>query len=46
MMLGFSGYIVFGLIIGCAYNQITGILPLFVVFYGLVSFLLGYTASV
>ncbi|MCJ1412142.1 Plasma membrane permease, mediates uptake of glycerophosphoinositol and glycerophosphocholine [Ptychographa xylographoides] len=35
MMLGFSGYLVFGLIIGCAYNQITKIIPLFVIFYGL-----------
>ncbi|KAF9875006.1 putative glycerophosphoinositol permease [Colletotrichum karsti] len=35
MMLGFSGYLVFGLIIGAAYDQITKILPLFVVFYGL-----------
>jgi MFS family permease len=35
MMLGFSGYLVFGLIIGCAYDQITQIVPLFVVFYGL-----------
>jgi nitrate/nitrite transporter NarK len=35
MMLGFSGYIIFGLIIGCAYDQITKIVPLFVVFYGL-----------
>jgi MFS family permease len=35
MMLGFTGYIVFGLIIGCAYDQITKIIPLFVVFYGL-----------
>lgn len=35
MMLGFSGYIVFGLIIGCAYDKITKITPLFVVFYGL-----------
>ncbi len=26
---------VFGLIIGCAYNQITKIIPLFVIFYGL-----------
>jgi MFS family permease len=32
MMLGFSGYLVFGLIIGCAYDQITQIIPLFVVF--------------
>ena len=35
MMLGFAGYLVFGLIIGCAYDQITKIVPLFVVFYGL-----------
>ena len=35
MMLGFSGYLIFGLIIGCAYDQITKIVPLFVVFYGL-----------
>lgn len=35
MMLGFSGYLVFGLIIGCAYDRITKIVPLFVVFYGL-----------
>ncbi|KAL9488248.1 hypothetical protein ACSS6W_000525 [Trichoderma asperelloides] len=35
MMLGFSGYLVFGLIIGCAYDKITKIIPLFVVFYGL-----------
>ncbi len=35
MMLGFSGYIVFGLIIGLAYDRITKIVPLFVVFYGL-----------
>lgn len=27
--------VVFGLIIGCAYNQITKIVPLFIVFYGL-----------
>jgi MFS family permease len=35
MMIGFSGYLVFGLIIGCAYDQITKITALFVVFYGL-----------
>lgn len=35
MMLGFSGYLVFGLIVGCAYDKITKIVPLFVVFYGL-----------
>jgi MFS family permease len=37
MMLGFSGYLIFGLIIGCAYDQLTvpRLVPLFVVFYGL-----------
>lgn len=35
MMLGFSGYLVFGLIIGCSYDKITNIIPLFVIFYGL-----------
>lgn len=35
MMIGFAGYLVFGLIIGCAYTQISSHLPLFVVFYGL-----------
>lgn len=34
-MIGFSGYLVFGLIIGCAYHKITKIIPLFIVFYGL-----------
>lgn len=36
MMIGFSGYIVFGLIIGLAFDKLTKILPLFVIFYGLV----------
>ncbi|KAH9947902.1 major facilitator superfamily domain-containing protein [Amylocystis lapponica] len=35
LMLGFGGYLVFGLIIGIAYERITKIVPLFVVFYGL-----------
>ncbi|KZF19995.1 MFS general substrate transporter [Xylona heveae TC161] len=35
MMLGFGGFLVFGLIIGCAYDRIIKIVPLFVVFYGL-----------
>ncbi|CAL1695353.1 unnamed protein product [Somion occarium] len=35
MILGFSGYLVFGLIIGIAYDKITKIIPLFVIFYGL-----------
>ncbi|KAJ5789687.1 uncharacterized protein N7518_006698 [Penicillium psychrosexuale] len=35
MMIGFSGYLIFGLIIGCAYERLTKIVPLFVVFYGL-----------
>ena len=34
MMVGFGGYLVFGLVIGCAYDQISSILPLFVVLYG------------
>lgn len=37
MMIGFTGYLVFGLIIGLAYDKITHILPLFVVFYGLLA---------
>ncbi|EPQ60734.1 MFS Git1p-like glycerophosphoinositol permease [Gloeophyllum trabeum ATCC 11539] len=35
MILGFSGYLVFGLIIGLSYDKITKIIPLFVIFYGL-----------
>lgn len=35
MMIGFSGYLVFGLIIGCAFSKITKITPLFIVFYGM-----------
>jgi MFS family permease len=35
MMLGFAGYLVFGLIIGCTYDQVTKIVPLFIIFYGL-----------
>ncbi|KAI0331949.1 MFS Git1p-like glycerophosphoinositol permease [Cubamyces sp. BRFM 1775] len=35
MILGFSGYLVFGLIIGVAYDKITKIIPLFIIFYGL-----------
>jgi MFS family permease len=35
MMLGFAGYLVFGLIIGLSYQKITKIVPLFVIFYGL-----------
>ncbi|KAF9472244.1 MFS Git1p-related glycerophosphoinositol permease [Pholiota conissans] len=35
MMLGFSGYLIFGLIIGLSYDRITKIIPLFVIFYGL-----------
>jgi hypothetical protein len=31
MILGFSGYLVFGLIIGLAYEKITKITPLFVI---------------
>jgi predicted MFS family arabinose efflux permease len=35
MMIGFSGYLVFGLIVGCSYAQLSKIVPLFVIFYGL-----------
>ncbi|KAF8884334.1 MFS Git1p-like glycerophosphoinositol permease [Infundibulicybe gibba] len=35
MMIGFSGYLIFGLIIGLSYDKITKIIPLFVIFYGL-----------
>ncbi|KAI2621376.1 putative glycerophosphoinositol permease [Xylaria nigripes] len=35
MMVGFSGYIIFGLIVGIAYDKVTKIVPLFVVLYGL-----------
>lgn len=35
MMLGFSGYLIFGLTIGLSYEKITKIIPLFVIFYGL-----------
>jgi len=37
MMLGFSGYLIFGLIVGCAYDQLTKIIPLFIIFYGLMT---------
>ncbi|KAF9012099.1 MFS Git1p-like glycerophosphoinositol permease [Hymenopellis radicata] len=37
MMIGFSGYLVFGLIIGLSYDKITKIVPLFIVFYGLMN---------
>lgn len=35
LVCGFCGYIVFGLIIGCAFEKISKIIPLFIVFYGL-----------
>ncbi|RYC56466.1 hypothetical protein CHU98_g9745 [Xylaria longipes] len=35
MMVGFSGYLIFGLIVGLAYEKVTKIVPLFVVLYGL-----------
>ncbi|ABN66491.1 permease involved in the uptake of glycerophosphoinositol (GroPIns) [Scheffersomyces stipitis CBS 6054] len=35
IMLGFSGYIVFGLIVGLAYNKVKHITALFIVLYGL-----------
>ncbi|KAH3661351.1 hypothetical protein OGAPHI_006758 [Ogataea philodendri] len=35
MCIGFSGYLVIGLIIGCAYKKISKIVPLFIIFYGI-----------
>ncbi|GAA5879409.1 hypothetical protein JCM8547_005418 [Rhodosporidiobolus lusitaniae] len=35
MITGFAGYLVIGLIVGCAYDKLIGIVPLFVVLYGL-----------
>lgn len=35
MMIGFSGYLIFGLIVGCAFDKIKKIVPLFIIFYGL-----------
>ncbi|PCH44783.1 MFS Git1p-like glycerophosphoinositol permease [Wolfiporia cocos MD-104 SS10] len=37
MILGFSGYVIFGLIIGLAYERLVKIMPLFVIFYGLMA---------
>ncbi|KAK4688572.1 hypothetical protein P7C73_g1544, partial [Tremellales sp. Uapishka_1] len=34
LIMGFTGYIVFGLIVGCSYEKITKIIPLFIIFYG------------
>lgn len=34
LMFGFSGYIIFGLIIGCAFKKISKITALFIIFYG------------
>ncbi|CDK26126.1 unnamed protein product [Kuraishia capsulata CBS 1993] len=35
MIVGFAGYLVIGLVIGCSYFHIKNIVPLFIVFYGL-----------
>ncbi|BGP55985.1 hypothetical protein JCM8202_005127 [Rhodotorula sphaerocarpa] len=35
MVIGFGGYLVIGLIVGCAYEKLSNILPLFIIFYGL-----------
>lgn len=35
LMIGFSGYLVIGLIIGCGYSKLSKIVPLFIVLYGL-----------
>lgn len=53
LMFGFGGYLIFGLIIGCAYDQLKNITALFIVFYGLMNCLsnagpgdmLGVTSS-
>ncbi|SCU81964.1 LANO_0B04698g1_1 [Lachancea nothofagi CBS 11611] len=53
LMFGFGGYLVFGLIIGCAWDKIHKITGLFIVFYGLMNALanagpgdmLGLTSS-
>ncbi|QLG70991.1 hypothetical protein HG535_0B00280 [Zygotorulaspora mrakii] len=53
LMFGFCGYLIFGLIIGCAYDQLKNITALFIVFYGLMNCLanagpgdmLGVTSS-
>jgi MFS family permease len=37
MMIGFGGYLLIGLIIGCAYEKLSKIVPLFVIFYGLLA---------
>lgn len=37
LMLGFLGYLIFGLVIGCAFEKISKIVPLFIVFYGLMN---------
>lgn len=39
LMFGFSGYIIFGLIIGCAYHKISKITPLFIIFYAFMNML-------
>ncbi|PTN17565.1 Git1p [Saccharomyces cerevisiae] len=39
LMFGFSGYIIFGLIIGCAYDQLKKITPLFIIFYAFMNML-------
>ena len=39
LIIGFSGYIVFGLIIGCAYDQLSKITPLFIIFYAFMNML-------
>jgi hypothetical protein len=35
LMMGFSGYIVFGLIVGIAYDKITLVVPAFIVMYAM-----------
>ena len=35
LIMGFSGYIIFGLIVGISYDKITLVVPAFIVMYGL-----------
>ena len=37
LMMGFSGYIIFGLIVGLSYEKITKVLPAFIIMYGMSS---------
>lgn len=40
MIVGFTGYLVIGLIVGCGYDKLITVVPAFVVLYGLMRMLL------